>query len=156
MWLCVTSSSFRGLDFRSSYRRVGEFASFTDCPILCVSATITKEIHADVVNLMALNDAVTVARKPDRWMLSFMDFSKTSGSETTFCKIIHRNEWALIENNFLVKIKPSWMNKWHFHHCLPAISANGYCRFTIHLSVCPEQRCRCNSFRISDIDIKIV
>ena len=53
-------------DFRPCYRKVGNLVSFTSCPTLCLTATLTQGIMNDVIEVLALDEPAVVAVKPDR------------------------------------------------------------------------------------------
>lgn len=55
-----------GLDFRPKYREAGSLASVIEAPVLCLTATVTPVIKADVERVLKLKEPTVVAVLPDR------------------------------------------------------------------------------------------
>ncbi len=59
----------RGPDFRPQYAQLGMLQSlFVDAVVLCLTATITTAILADIKTSLGLDDAMILATTPDRYI----------------------------------------------------------------------------------------
>jgi superfamily II DNA helicase RecQ len=62
----MQAHSFRGLDFREDYRKVGILQSLLDSPVLTLTATCTAAMKADIEKILGMSEVNTISYMPNR------------------------------------------------------------------------------------------